>query len=253
MPHFSVAFSGLLLSLALASTAQAQTATPADTARTYKHHLGLTASPVLDQFFTANRSLPVGLLYKRQTAPNKLWRFGLVVNQDYGRRDENNMAPSPAVNVNDEYVRNNWGVGSSVGHEYTHRFSQRWVGTVGADIGLGFSQYTNQFSTQFPGNQTIGTPPIEIQQYSRYRYYQAAFAPFAGLRYALWPSLYISAESSVSLDYALRIQDGKMKTTNLSSNEVTSGNTLTELFDQSFKVRFRLLNQLSLHYMLKSK
>ena len=44
MPHLSVAFSGLLLSLALAGSAQAQTATPADTVRFYKHHLGLTAS-----------------------------------------------------------------------------------------------------------------------------------------------------------------------------------------------------------------
>ena len=49
MPHVPIAFSALLLSLALVGTTQAQPAAPvpADTARTYKHHLGLTASPVL--------------------------------------------------------------------------------------------------------------------------------------------------------------------------------------------------------------
>ncbi|MBX0292673.1 hypothetical protein K3G63_19670 [Hymenobacter sp. HSC-4F20] len=44
-----------------ASPALAQAPTPVpDLTTTYRHQLGLTASPVLDGFFRNNRSLPLG-------------------------------------------------------------------------------------------------------------------------------------------------------------------------------------------------
>ena len=247
-----VTFPLLLCSLALAGSAQAQTTAPADTARFYKHHLGLTASPVLDHFFTANRSLPVGLLYKRQTAPNKLWRFGLVLNQDYSRRDENHPSPLPFVKANDEYVYNTLGGSVSMGREFARRFSAHWTGTVGADASIGFSRYTHEFSHQQAGDVILGTPAGEYRQVDRFRYYQAALTPFLGLRYAIWQSLYVSAESTISLAYMRQVIDSRSKNINLATGAVNFDTDFgpQNVTDQSLTLRFRFINQLTLHYML---
>lgn len=255
MPHVPIAFSALLLSLALTGTAQAQPAAPvpADTARTYKHHLGLTASPVLNQFFTANRSLPVGLLYKRQTAPNKLWRFGLVVNQDYSRRDEVIRIPLPNVKSNEEYILNHWGVSASVGQEFIRRFSRRWTGVAGADASVGYSRFTRNSKRQIMGNTNIGMPltePIENEQTNYYSYYRASVAPFCGVRFAIRPYLYASAESSINLAYSRVVSKGTGSVKYLLTGNVIGDNNpnLQVITDQAVNLRFRLINQLTLHY-----
>ena len=242
----------LLCSLALAGPAQAQTA-PADTARFYKHHLGLTASPVLDHFFTANRSLPVGLLYKRQTAPNKLWRFGLVVNQDYSRRDEINRRPLPTVKSNEEYIRNDWGVSASVGQEFTRRFSRRWTGVIGADASVGYSRFTHNFKRQYMGNTNPSMPltePTETEQTDYFNYYRASVAPFCGVRFAIRPYLYASAESSINLAYSRVVINGITSTKYLITGNILSDNDpdLQVITDQSVNFSYRLINQLTLHY-----
>lgn len=83
----------LLLPLLLAGLAPAlaQPAAPAppDTARAFRHALGLTASPQLDHFFTANRRLPLGLIYKRQLAPGRALRARVV--GYYSVRDTSNF------------------------------------------------------------------------------------------------------------------------------------------------------------------
>ncbi|OGX87478.1 hypothetical protein BEN47_10590 [Hymenobacter lapidarius] len=243
-----------LLGLGAASAARAQTP-PADTARFYRHHLGLTASPQLDKFFTANRSLPVGLLYKRQTQPHALWRFGLMLNQDYRRRDEN-QRPVPNLKSNEEYEYNNRGASASVGREFTHRFSPRWTGTAGADLVLGFSFFTHTVKQQYGGDSpptippTPPSPPFENEQTDYFRQYHAAFMPFVGLRFAVQPRLYVSAESSVNAAYSWRTIKSDSKVTDLLTGEVLgrSGPIRQVLTDQTFALRFKLVNQLSVHY-----
>ena len=258
MPHLPVALSTLLLSLGLAGSARAQTATPADTARFYKHHLGLTASPVLDGFFRNNRSLPVGLLYKRQTATNKLWRFGLVVNQNYSRRDEfNPNLPITLIQLknNQEYVYNNFGVSVSLGQELTHRFSTRWTGVVGADANVGFSRslyHTKDQRTSAP--PSAGGVVLEDELVTRNRFYQVALTPFVGLRYNVWPSLYLTAESAVSLAYTRVVFDSYNTTTIVSTGEIIygindfDGQTQT---DQRLRFNYRIINQFAIHYILR--
>lgn len=240
-----------LLGLFASFTAAAQTPAPADTARLYKHHLGLTASPVLDHFFTANRSLPVGLLYKRQTRLNALWRFGLVLNQDYSRRDENNPPPLPFVKSNAEYTYNSWGVSISVGRELTRRFSSHWIGTIGADLNLGFSKYTHKYSSQGAGDSSMGIPPSEKRDESRNRYYQTSLTPFIGLRYNLWPSLYMSAESAISLSYLREATDGRASGIDLSTGRVLYEKDFGPqlIVDQTWTLRYKLISQLSVHYL----
>jgi len=232
---------------------QSKPPAPPDTARFARHHFGLTASPVLEGFFTANRSLPVGLLYKRQTAPNKLWRFGLVVNQDYSRRDEVNRRPLPTVKTNEEYILNDWGVSASVGQEFTRRFSPRWTGVVGADASIGYSRFTRNTKKQLMGNTNIGMPltePIENEQTDYFSYYRASVAPFGGVRFAIRPYLYASMESSINLAYSRRVikSDGSVRF--LLTGKVVGDNdpNLLVTTDQTVNLQFRLINQLTLHY-----
>ncbi|OGX80814.1 hypothetical protein BEN47_06040 [Hymenobacter lapidarius] len=237
--------------LALTATAHAQTAAPAaDTARFYRHHLGLTASPVLDGFFRNNRSLPVGLLYKRQTAPNKLWRFGVVLNQNYSRRDEDNPSPpTTMVKVNEEYILNTLGLGASVGRELTKPFSKRWTGTLGADVSAGFSRFTRDARKQSLGNANQGVNPSEYRQLDQFRSFNAAVAPFVGLRYAIRTYLYASAESAIKVYYFRETIGGRITQTDLVTRQIISltrdpGLVIT---DQSFRTRFQLINQVTLH------
>jgi len=234
-----------LLGLGTTLAASAQTAPP-DTARFYKHHLGVTASPQLDHFFTANRSLPVGLLYKRQTTANALWRYGLVLNQDYSRRDENNTNPQAIIKSNDEYVYNNWGVSVSVGREFTHRFAPHWMGTAGVDASAGFSRNTREYSYQ-----RFGPPPGAHSQTDRFRYYQANLTPFIGLRYSIWSSLYVSAESAINISYLREVIDSRGSDTNLATRETVFKDFGPQnVTDQFLTLRYKLISQLSLHYLL---
>ena len=239
--------------LALASPALAQEAPP-DSAHFYKHHFGLTASPVLDHFFTANRSLPIGLLYKHQTKPNRLWRYGLVLNQNYSRQDEYKPNYSPTnLYINDRYTNSNFGLSGSVGREYSQRFAQRWTGTAGADLSIGFSQYKYIRTYQQLGNPATNTPSIEVADGARQRYYQASLAPFAGIRFQLWSSLYISAESAVQFNYLRETVNNLTNVTDLSNGQLLIGApdfVEQQLRIQRFSLRYRLVNQLSVHYLV---
>ena len=249
------ALTGLLCAATGSAAAQSKSAAVADTARFYRHHLGLTASPQLARFFTANRSLPVGLLYKRQTRPNRATRYGLVLDLDYRRRDENER-PLPSLKSNEEYVYNNRSASGSVGQEFAHRFSPRWTGTAGADFRLGLSLFTHNFKKQFGGDApptvppTPPSPPTENEQTDYFRQYHAAVAPFVGLRYALQPRLYVSAESSIDAAYSWRTIKSDITVTNLITGEVLARNGPTRqvITDQTFALRFKLVNQVSVHY-----
>ena len=235
--------------------ALAQTA-PADTARFYRHHLGLVASPVLDHFFTANRALPVGLLYKRETKPGRLWRYGLVLNQDYSSQKDYRPDYAPANNLiklNPEYSNSAFGASISVGREYTNRFAQRWVGTVGADISVGFSQYTNRSSYQLPSNLSVNLPTREEVVGNRYRYYEMSISPFAGLRFYCWPRLYVSAESALQFYYLRNTHSGLSYVADLATGQTLLGDTDfsdAQVRQQGMSVHYRLINQLTVHYLL---
>lgn len=243
MPHFSVAFSGLLLSLALASTAQAQTATPADTARTYKHHLGLTASPVLSQFFTANRSLPVGLLYKRESKPGRLLRLGVQFTQNSNNRLDGINYPAPA------YVSNNFAfnVVANAGREYSRPLSRRWTGTTGADVvvGYGYARAHTEGGTNSVANGELA----RRERTDTNHFYLLAVAPFVGIRYSPHKRLYATAEATVSVAYR-RVQ-AKIEGATIG---LVTGNQTDEIGGRTrynlINIAFRPVSQLTLHYLI---
>ncbi len=236
-------FSPALLAATLAGPALAQT-TPADTAHFYKHHLGLTASPQLDHFFTANRSLPVGLLYKHQTKPGRLLRLGLEFNQRFDTRND----PAEPIQ-NDEYNINRFSVGVRVGREYTYALSRRWVATTGVDILAGYERYAIETIQYQDASVTPGETPIYRIEGDRDNTYRLAALPFIGLRYSFHKKLYVSAESVINISYIRSDHRGQSLITYLKTGVTTSARP-SILHDQRVSAFFQPVSQLTLHYLL---
>ena len=244
----------LLLSLGLLGLGQqAAQAQQADTARFYRHHLGLAASPQLDQFFTANRRLPVTILYKRQTAANKLWRLGLTINQNYSSFDEYRPPSLGGVNSNDEFTNRTWGIGLLLGREFTHSFSRRWVGTTGTDVAVGYSYNYRETVHEYVVDPSTGNERLAHYQYYRRQIYQASVAPFVGLRFNIAKRLYATSETAVVVAYQRNVLEGNAKVVDLDTGELINGSNSFSgqlLTNHDFTTTLRLINQISLHYML---
>ncbi|MFD2719469.1 hypothetical protein ACFST9_12140 [Hymenobacter monticola] len=189
------------LSCPLAVAAQATAAAPADTARYYRHHLGLTASPVLEGFFRNNRSLPVGLLYKRQAAPHRAWRVGAVFSQTYTQRYD------PQPKTNNAYSTLRYSIETYAGVEALKPLAKHWVAFAGVDAGVGYNHYRYDQEEQRPGS--INGVSVVLADKSRtYDNTKQVFVrPLLGIRYHLLPYLYTSAETTLNISYGLRVAE----------------------------------------------
>ncbi|UYZ61962.1 hypothetical protein [Hymenobacter weizhouensis] len=180
---------------------QAQTA---DTATAYKHHLGLTASPVLDGFFKNNRSLPLGLLYKRQVKPNQAVR-ARVVGQYSGRDTVSSFAP-PIRNIGSYSEGPNtrtWQLMTFVGYEKQFELSKNLNWYMGSDAGVGigrgavYSNYRYSYNYNMPGIPNFYTLDIN----SRSKQYNAQLRPFVGAQTRAVKTVYIFFETAFPLSY----------------------------------------------------
>ena len=239
---FATSFGALLLAASTAPALAQTTPAPADTARFYKHHLGLTASPMLDKFFSANRSLPVGLLYKRQTSSGRLTRFGIHLNQNLDYRLDGSPQPNPYI-----YNTTVFDIDVRVGREYAYSLSRRWTATAGADVLLGYRY--DRLHYEGGGSTSFGEPTFK-QQTETDRYYRLAIAPFAGLRYSFHKRLYGSAEATVYLAFSrleFKIRGSTIMTrTGELYDSLLTGDTRYN----RFSLGLRPVSQLTLHYLV---
>ncbi|RYU79302.1 hypothetical protein [Hymenobacter persicinus] len=192
-------FALFLASLPLAAVAQA----PADS--THRHQLGLTASPQLDKFFQANRSLPLGVLYKRQITPTQALRVRLV--GQYSRRDTANYPgsyPGFFPGLRDGTYTQSGGVNLYAGYEWQRAITRRWVWAYGAELGAGWSQKKEHTIS----DENVGTPPSFL--FVRFTFTQTATIwegqarPFISLQYRISNRIALFAESAVLLTYQSR-------------------------------------------------
>lgn len=232
-----------LLGLFAALTAAAQTPAPADSIHLYKHHLGLTVSPVLDGFFTANRSLPLGLLYKHETKTGRLLRLGVQFSQNLNNRLDGTTYPAPA------YVNNNFAVNVAVnvGREYSKSLSRRWTGTVGGDVvfGYGYARFHMEGATNSVTNNELALRERTDTNHD----YTLALAPFVGIRYSLHRRMYATAEATVNVSLkrlTAKIEGSTTGLTTGSKTDIIGGSTRYNLVN----VAFRPISQLTLHYLL---
>jgi hypothetical protein len=230
------------LSLPFAAAAQTTAPAPADTARFYRHHLGLTASPVLNGFFRNNRSLPLGLLYKRQLTPRKAWRFGVVGDQQYEER----YAPFPKTN--NAYATLRYRVEAAVGLEVQKWLARRWMSFAGADAGAGYSHYrydkhTERFVTMNGADVVLAERGRSID-----KAYSGFLRPFLGIRYHLLPYLYVSAESTLSVSYTLSKADFGSVVSRTDTGEVTN-TSHGEYKERQFRTALLPVSRLGIHYV----
>lgn len=187
----------LLLLAALPFAAAAQT--PADTASTYRHQLGLTASPQLDQFFKANRSLPLGLFYQRQLTPTKALRLRLVGLMSYA--DSTNATAGP-FGVTDGYVSGpsyrRWQLSAFAGYAWQRPLGRRFTLDYGLEAGLGYQRQGFSSARRYPyppGGFVVDYDERTTQDF------QVQARPFAGFSYRPTARLRLFAETALPLTY----------------------------------------------------
>ncbi|AMR26915.1 hypothetical protein A0257_07220 [Hymenobacter psoromatis] len=205
-------FSTAFLAATLAGPALART-TPADTARTYRHQLGLTASPQFGNLFTTNRVLPVGLLYKRQMRPGQALRVRLT--GYYSRRDTATAGGAGYIQERGPDARV-WEVNAFVGYEWQHKLSRHWQWYYGLEAGGGYRDehraYTNYYHNPigFNGGGPYTNTDIGSRDLSRW---QVQGRGLAGLSYAMTSQVRLFAETAVGVSYRHQKSWGSYTTT----------------------------------------
>ncbi|MBF9220285.1 hypothetical protein [Hymenobacter ruricola] len=173
---------------------------PADTARTYQHHLGLTASPQLDHFFTANRSLPIGLLYRKQTQPNRAWRARVVARYEFNSGD----AP---LQIGNSYREHTGSVELAWGRERWLPLNRRFMAYAGGEVGARLDVYrkNSEYYRLLPRFTTGASPLPEtaVTDQQEHRTTQSVFLQaFAGIRLRISQRLFAEAESGLPLTFS---------------------------------------------------
>lgn len=236
-------FMAALLSVApLLAQAQAPTPLPDSTAGGSRHQLGLTASPVLEGFFRNNRSLPLGLLYKRQVRTNRAWRLGAVGSYRYTKR----YKPYPLTNR--DFSESSLSVEAYTGYEWQKALTPRWVGYAGVDVGVGYTSIHFREYTE-PAEVINGVYTIfSLYEQSTQRTYTGFVRPLVGMRYRLRSFLYVSAEATLPIQYShYRLRGGN--TLYVRDTQEFIGNGTGRFLENRIGATLRPISQISVHYM----
>jgi hypothetical protein len=198
----------LLLALLLCACLTASAQTPDSVF--YRHSLGVIASPVLDNLLTANRELPVGLIYKRQHKMNGAFRATLLAAHDsykftsiYRQPDENDKTRNSYLQI-------------TGGYEWQLPLDGRWRFYYGAEVGAFLDR---KVQDDLSYRQTDNGDAI-------YTYYAVdekrgvLLRPFAGIILQLSNRIYLATETAILARHQRRDSDTKEKMNIISSNEV---------------------------------
>ena len=193
---------------------------PADTARTYKHEFGLTASPQLAHFFTANRRLPIGLFYQRQLTPTKALRLRLVGLFSYA--DSANFHDNVFdIGIANAYITGpsdrRWQVQAFAGYAWQRPLGRRVALDYGLEVGLGYQRQGLSSAYRYPyqpGGYVIEYDERTIQDW------QVQVRPFAGLSYRPTPRLRVFAETALLLSYTYQQSEHHARGTFTKPDEV---------------------------------
>ena len=193
----------LLLGTAYSSQAQSPAAAaPADTARVYNHHLGLSVSPQLNHFLTANRTLPIGLIYRRQTQPNRAWRARAVGQYQFRSGD------APLL-IGNAYREHNASLELAWGKERWLPLSQRFTAYVGGEVGAGLAVYrlASEFYRNVPRDNP-GFPSVTQkavgEQLEKQNTASVFLQALVGIRYTVTRRLGVEAEAGLPVSFSRR-------------------------------------------------
>ena len=171
--------------------------------------LALTASPQLDHFFTANRALPLGLLYRwPAAAPRATWRVRLSGQYRYDERLTFN-------NVDPQHTDWDLHLEAALGREWWLPLSPRWQAYAGAEVGVTGGTYRlhetyyspNSYDPLVPG----GLPRINLalEQYYSWTDTGVLLQPLTGIHFKLTKTISLEAEATISLRWSRTRNHGK--------------------------------------------
>ncbi|GAB2772297.1 hypothetical protein HNQ93_000745 [Hymenobacter luteus] len=213
-----------------------------DSATTYRHQVGLTASPVLEGLFKNNRSLPLGVLYKRQLTPARALRLGAVANYRYQKRYD------PVPLSNRDFRQTDTGLQAYAGLEWQRPLSRRWVAYAGVDVG---AAYSNEFSQEYSESSALYNginTTFSLDEDLTMRTYTAFVRPLAGVRYHLRSFLYVSAEAALPLQYSYyKLRSSTARWFKDSGQMI--GTDIGGFQEHRLNLNFRPVSQLSVHYL----
>lgn len=175
----------LALLVCLCQLTKAQTT---DTS-SYKHHFGIVASPTLEKVFTNNSSLPVGLIYKRQSNNNRMFRSTLIGS----RNSYNQSVDVPNSTSSNLSTWNGFNVQLTVGYEWNMPLNNKWLLYYGAEAGPTYGW--NNSKNQNPYFDSSGQGTVSHSQ--KYRTVGGIIRPFSGLAYQITDRLSIAAETAI--------------------------------------------------------
>lgn len=181
----------LLGALPVVARAQAPPATPLppDTARVFKHELGLVIMPLLTQPLLRSPVLPVGLTYHHPVGRSGAIR--LIVTGYYSQRDS--LINNPLPFGRKPYKVTNGALGGWLGYEHRTPIAGRFALYYGADAGLQWRKYQVRYYAQESDIQGQAT----IRNFYGYQdepVWSWQARAFAGLRFRLTPHWILAAE-----------------------------------------------------------
>lgn len=173
----------------------------------YKNELGIITSPSL-QYLFQNKSLPVGLIYKRQVKPDQAWR--LTVNGRYNSQ----KYPFGSSDSNFSYSvkRTDYFTSALIGYEWQKELNKKWSLYYGTEAGAGFGKSTSYFD--FP-NYNTGQNIFLTTSYGDYSTVHFILQPLAGIKFKISSRLFVATETHIELNYS----NTKQKEIEVSFNE----------------------------------
>ncbi|MFC5271418.1 hypothetical protein [Adhaeribacter terreus] len=229
---FALAFLGL------STTAFAQFSDSTET----QNHLGIIAKPRLEKIFTANQSLPVGLIYKRQVKSDQALRFSAI---GFYNRTVSDFGNNNYGEFFDETTESSWQ--TMIGYEWQKPLSKRWNFYYGAELGISSYKISKKtkfsnFQNNLPLNQVILYP-----NHTNHNSVNYLLQHFAGFRLNLHTKLYLATETTIAFRYSKNRDEHNEFTV---SNDGTNGKTekiRTNTFE-NYNLRYFPLSNIQLVY-----
>ncbi|MBK0404847.1 hypothetical protein I5M27_17785 [Adhaeribacter sp. BT258] len=187
----------LLVALAFLGLGTPVIAQSSDSAET-KNHLGIIASPSLDKLFESNRSLPVGLIYKRQVKENQAWR--LTTTGQYNQYSEPLNHSGDLMHRRDH---SDFSGKVALGYEWQQKLNNRFQFYYGADAGFGYQKNSEntEFEEYYDTWQNEYIIILNNRETSQ-RTLTYFLKPLVGLQFKISQKLYLATETSLNLQHS---------------------------------------------------
>lgn len=183
----------LLISLGLLALSWPAFAQTSDSV-SYKNHLGIIASPQLDKFFTANRTLPLGLIYRRQLKPDQAVRLSVL--GAYNRQTFTSTIDPEGLKATSTSL-----LEVMAGYEWQKELSKRWSLFYGSDVGIGFKNIIQEDEDK---SHPIPAGLAHYTKLAKDKTVNLGIRPFAGLQFKIHKKLHLAAETAISANYSRR-------------------------------------------------